>query len=155
MRCTRVQNLYEGYVAGELPVAVMARLDEHLAACPDCRKSFEQNDALAQWVRRTGEVAHPGPDYFDTLAGRVLDRLDEPSPAPPPPVRTAHWRRPLWWAGAAAGAALATLALMPQPLNNGARYLAVPAAPPSETMIASASPISPGITIESPIIKQA
>lgn len=114
MRCERVQVLYSEYVAGTLSPETLTRVEEHLSACPVCRNFYEDSDKLGSLIRHQGEVAHPGPAYFDDLAARVLGELEK-SP-PPPPIR--NWRRlirgrPIWWSGASAAAALLLLALVP------------------------------------------
>lgn len=120
MRCERVRYLYEEYTQGSLPVATMARVEEHLAACPACREYFDQSDAIAQLLRQGSQIAHPGPQYFEDLNARVLRRLDEASAIPVSDpdnilrIPTAQWRRPLWWVGGMAAAALVALGLVPQ-----------------------------------------
>ncbi|MCL5270090.1 MAG: hypothetical protein M1457_05980 [bacterium] len=136
MRCERVQFYYEDYCRLSLPVSTLARVEDHLAGCPACREYFEKNDQIARLLRDHAEVAHPGPGYFDDLAGRVMARLDEQPPAPVldcglAGVRPASAsRRPLWWAGAAAAAGLLILSFVPparQPDVQLARKLAEPA----------------------------
>lgn len=114
MRCERAQVLYSEYVSGTLAPETLSRVEEHLATCPACRNFYEDNDKLGALIRDQGEVAHPGPAYFEGLATRVMGELDRLPP--PPPVR--NWRRllrgrPIWWSGAAAAAALLLLALVP------------------------------------------
>jgi hypothetical protein len=120
MRCERVQYLYDDYVRSNLPLTGMSRVEDHLAGCPSCREFYEQNDAIAGLLRHHQDVAHPGPQYFESLARKVLSGLDQlpdpheaadPQPAAPRPL--AAWRQPLWWAGSLAAAALLALGLMP------------------------------------------
>lgn len=113
MRCERVQFLYSEYSAGTLPASTMARVEEHLAACAACREFYEESDRIGALIRREGQVAHPGPAYFDDLAARVLGELDK---APPPRVTIRRMLRvrPLWWAGAAAAVVLMSLAIAPE-----------------------------------------
>src|SRR5262245_23219719 len=79
MRCERVKFLYEEYTQASLPVSSMTRLEEHLAACPSCREFYEQSDTIARLIRRSSEIAHPGPQYFEDLNARVLKSLDSPA----------------------------------------------------------------------------
>lgn len=114
MRCERAQVLYSDYVAGTLAPETLSRVEDHLAACPECRNFYEESDKLGAFIRRQGEVAHPGQAYFDDLAARVMGELDKM----PPPSPARNWRcilhgRPIWWSGAAAAAALLLMALVP------------------------------------------
>src|SRR5688572_30591346 len=119
MRCERAQSLYDEYSRGSLPVSTMARAEEHLAACPACREFYEQSDIIARLLRRTGEIAHPGPQYFDHLTERVLIKFDNSgetevaNPASVMNIPRTPWRRPLWWTSAAAAAALLALGFLP------------------------------------------
>ena len=120
MRCERAEQLYDEYSRGSLSVSTMNRVEEHLAACPACRRYYEQMDDLSEVLRQNSEVAHPGDTYFDDLNKRVLAQLDadpsqaafDPSQVCAQPV-SAWWRRPLWWSGAAAAAALMAVAVLP------------------------------------------
>jgi anti-sigma factor RsiW len=157
MRCHRARILYEDYTSGALPLANMARVEEHLAGCPACREYFEQNDQIARALRRSSEVAHPGADYFDQLNARVLAELDQPVPRARKAIEQALlqppsvWRRPLWWGGAAAAAALIALTILPAttpqpPGTLAARPATAPLTNPLPTAgisVANAVPASP------------
>lgn len=160
MRCDRVCFLYDEYSQGALPVSTVNRIEEHLAACPACSDFFEQSDAIGTMIRSSAEVAHPGPQYFEDLHARVLAELDRPeSPAFTEPAiildLPAHqWRRPLWWLGGAAAAALMAIALVPpfltaspsasRPSASGPLQLAqappVPSAPAAAPVASQLSP---------------
>lgn len=106
MRCSRVQYLYEDYVAGGLPPETMDRIDAHIAGCGLCRDFFETNDDLSELIQHGVEVVHPGDGYLEEISSRVLARLR----APEEPVRAtatgSPWNRPFWWSGATAAAAV-------------------------------------------------
>lgn len=111
MRCSRVQFLYEDYTAGTLPAETASRVDQHMAACRDCRDFFEESDEISQLISSTSEVVHPGDAYLDDLTSRVMESLyDETGEfraIAPARVRVldltaAAARRPLFWAGAVA-----------------------------------------------------
>lgn len=118
MRCERVRFLYDEYSQGTLPVSTLSRVEEHLAACPSCRDQYDQNDTIADVIRKSAEVAHPGPAYFEDLHSRVLAALDEPEtrhladPAEIIDIPSTQWRRPLWWVGGVAAAALLAVSLV-------------------------------------------
>ena len=83
MRCQPVIQLYDEYVRGALPVETLTRIEEHLSTCATCRRRYDHNDRLAQLLVQSHEVAHPGPDYFESLTSRVLARLDDPEDQSP------------------------------------------------------------------------
>lgn len=130
MRCNRVQSLYDDYSRGTIRPAVLTRIDEHLSTCSQCRAIYESNDLLAQMVRYTGEVAHPGADYFDGLSDKVLSALKQQ-----PPILISDPARPFeasgrngWfafsnWVGIAAAFALILLCAIPDTTSQQTRYL--------------------------------
>lgn len=126
MRCERVQFLYDEYSQGSLPVATLGRVEEHLAGCPACREFYDQSDLISKLIRKSSEVAHPGPQYFENLHSRVLAALDQPEtehlPDPSAVINLpdAQWRRPLWWVGAVAAAGLLALAAAPTLMSRPA-----------------------------------
>lgn len=92
------------YVDGELPVEVMAAIEEHLERCPDCRRALEDQRMVRSLLRAM--PAPPLPRSFvlplegeiEQLPGRVVRAPEEqpstgtgaPSPEPAPlPVRAA------------------------------------------------------------------
>lgn len=89
------------YLDGELPVGERAEVAAHLATCSQCRSELGEMEALDKRARELPLDAPPG--YFDTLPGRVRDRIEGLSPARrPAPARTRR-RLPRWtWAAAAA-----------------------------------------------------
>jgi tetratricopeptide (TPR) repeat protein len=149
MRCQAAQQFYEEYAQGNLSPEVAARLEEHLARCPECRRRFDASEQLGGLLREASQVAHPGGDYFEGLAGRVLGALDQPdadvaaaldaeqNPQPGWP----GLRGPLWWSGAVAAAALLVLALA-----DGLQRVA-PGSSPTAANVAMAMPVvGPGST---------
>lgn len=146
MRCERVQFLYDEYSQGTLPVATLGRVEEHLAGCPACREFYEQSDLVSRLIRKSSEVAHPGPQYFEDLHSRVLAALDQPEtedfpdPSAIIDIPDSQWRRPLWWVGAMAAAGLLALAgapaLLSRPSPGRTQVIAMakpPVAPPART----------------------
>lgn len=126
MRCSRVQYLYEDYVAGVVALETAARIDEHLAGCALCRDFYESNDDISQLISHCDEVVHPGDPYLDTLSSRVMNDLFDESGEfkkvniePVASPRGKRWRSPLWVTGGVAAAALFALGLGPY-LSKGA-----------------------------------
>lgn len=135
MRCERVHRHYEAYSRGTLPWVTLGRIEEHLGACRKCLEYYDQNDELAAWMKASSDVAHPGEVYFERLTKRVMDRLDTPGTEDPPAVTgparrlpAAGWRRPIWWAGGMAAAALMAMICAPRPSPTTGSVV------PSETM---------------------
>ena len=89
------------YLDGELPVAERAEVAAHLATCSQCRSVLAEMEALDKRARELPLDAPPG--YFDTLPGRVRDRIEGLSPTRrTAPARTRR-TLPTWtWAAAAA-----------------------------------------------------
>ncbi len=68
------------YAAGSLPSALSTVAALHLARCPVCRRSLATLEATGGAVL---DELTPVPLSGDALS-RLLDRVDEPAPAPPP-----------------------------------------------------------------------
>src|SRR5262249_49791351 len=124
MRCHRTRTLYDEYSGGLLPLATVARIEEHLAGCPPCRDYFEQHDQIARALRQSTAAGQPSPEYFQNLNARVLAELDKPvsrgrqaleKAAIQPVTRLS---RPLWWSAGLAAAALLALGLFPLVSND-------------------------------------
>lgn len=87
------------YLDAELPPAEAAAVSGHLRECPRCSRHLEELGAVDRLVRSL--AAEPADGYFDSLPGRVRERL-----APPAKRRSAP---PLWTLAAAAALLLAVL----------------------------------------------
>ena len=120
MRCARVQFLYEDYVSGALPEKTVQLIEEHVSKCSICREYYESNDDVAELISHS-EITHPGEPYMNDLSKRVISSVLDPGTRtkdsdPLPSLAAARpWRRPIWWAGAAAAAALLVFGMQPEP----------------------------------------
>jgi len=111
MSCRRARGLLELQLAELLPWEQGAALEEHLGACPACRREREAQQALAGELRLVGPLEPP-----TDLWQRVSAELQRP-PAAAPAVPL--WRRllamPTPLAATAVAAAVALLALAHAP----------------------------------------
>jgi anti-sigma factor (TIGR02949 family) len=88
--CRDVEPLMTPYVDGEATGGDRARVDEHLAACPPCRRRASDERAARQLVRaHAGTLAERAP--LD-LRGRCARAIRQTS-APPPLAHLRLWRR--------------------------------------------------------------
>ena len=108
MRCWETRNLLDLFVDGRLTHAQGHRVDEHLAACADCKTELE---ALKPLPLSAGAV----PAVPAGLAASILRTLAEESEAPVAQV----WRlSPAQAAGLAAAALLVLAQALPGPLTR-------------------------------------
>ncbi|HEY6908758.1 MAG TPA: zf-HC2 domain-containing protein [Myxococcales bacterium] len=115
----RMSELLPWYVNATLPPREAAQVERHLASCADCQKESERFRAIAEGEEEEGWA--PSPAHF----ARVMARIDAPSFW----QRVASWftqtPRPVRWAFALEGAALAALiavvALRPAPFETLSR----------------------------------
>jgi len=87
------------YLDAELPSAEEAAVSGHLRECPQCARHLEELGAVDRLARTL--AVEPGQGYFESLPGRVRDRLA------PRPKRASG--PPLWTLAAAAALLLAVL----------------------------------------------
>jgi anti-sigma factor (TIGR02949 family) len=100
VNCTRLRQVLDAWIDGELDAATSADFDNHLHACPDCRALKGERDALRREIRESAP-RHEAPV---SLRAAILNRVD----AAPAPARL-QMRRPVW-AGTATIAGIALLA---------------------------------------------
>ena len=111
-RCEQYWDLISASLDGGLTAEEQARLDAHLAQCPDCRALWEQLSGLDAELM---ELDSPGPDFTDRVMAAVgttqqdipfTDLPPKPHAGPPGPKsswppggsRCATW---CWWRPAA------------------------------------------------------
>ncbi len=108
MTCPDCQSRLDDLIDGELNAADLARMENHLAACPSCRHACA---ALRDLLARTAALPKailPRRDLWPEIRARVADGHSVPASAPSPTTRWIAWGLPL--ATAAAIAIMATLA---------------------------------------------
>jgi hypothetical protein len=71
MDCRTVHDHLSTYLDRELPLQTRALLDQHFAACPQCRKELAQLHTVTAWVRDFPRVAPPA-----AFLQRVCDRVE-------------------------------------------------------------------------------
>ena len=73
MICKQTDQLLDDYVDGLLDEAARTRLDDHIAACDDCRAAVEHATSLQSILKDYGESSMPTPDaaYFDQALARA------------------------------------------------------------------------------------
>lgn len=87
--CRVVDGLLEPWVDGDLEPADRRRVDDHLVACPRCRRAAEDARAIAAGLRALPELEPPS---------AILAALPATAPR--------HLGLTRWWRGAAAAAVL-------------------------------------------------
>jgi hypothetical protein len=112
-----VQDDLSAYLDQELSEEARRAVEAHLGVCPDCAQRLEELSQVDGLYRDLPATAPP--DYFETLPGRVRERLPKRRPM----------RLPAWsWAPLAA---LVLLAITPLLLERHSAHLAPqPAAAP-------------------------
>jgi predicted anti-sigma-YlaC factor YlaD len=124
--CAQVEAITPWYVNGTATAADRARMDAHLASCPDCRQRLAAEQRLAAHLRSAGLAATP-----DTqLAWERFERTIGPEHAQP-----SQGTRNLRWIIAAQSAALVIFALafwqfQTDQRRTAATYRTVTTAPP-------------------------
>lgn len=103
MNCTRLRQVLDAWIDGELDAATSADIDGHLAGCPDCRSLKGERDALRREIRASA----PRHETPAGLRAAILDRLHE-APARMP-ARRARWTQWAPWTNTALIAGLALL----------------------------------------------
>jgi hypothetical protein len=91
----------DAIASGEISEPLARFLDEHPAA----RDELSALDDVAMALRRDRDAAHPGPHFFDALAGDIMASLPEPDVAPATlvgrKVKPAEpGQKQSWWAAA-------------------------------------------------------
>ena len=109
-QCARIEKLLSEYISGELSRPLSSRVESHLAACPACRQTLRETEAVIGSLRSD---ARPEPDaafwqnYRATLRERYAASLSETRR----PRVDLSWLRTPRFAYALAGAALCIMAV--------------------------------------------
>ena len=102
MNCTRMRQVLDAWIDGELDAATAVEIEQHLAQCPSCLALKGERDALRAQLR----AQVPRYDAPAALRSAVLQRLDEVPAAARPSPRSRHWLHTAAFASVAAIAGL-------------------------------------------------
>lgn len=69
-RCTKVLRRLQKFIENEFSPAERARIDAHLAGCPDCRREYEAMRSLIDTLDATRIVAVP-----DAFRAAVMSKI--------------------------------------------------------------------------------
>jgi hypothetical protein len=111
--CREIRHSLGVYVLGAIDPAERAQVDEHLAACPDCREELASLAGLPALLRRvpTAEAERLAVADQADLADPAAEEMSADEMLPSLLTRTAQARRVRRWRELAAAAAVAVLAL--------------------------------------------
>ena len=84
--CERAWELLSQQLDEPLPPQEKQELEEHLAACPSCRKDKEELEQMDQALRNLGEIQAPA-DFTQRVVAQVQQTQSKPKVIP-------LWRRP-------------------------------------------------------------
>ena len=100
MKCEMFENHLDGYFDGSLSELERQSMEEHMQACPECRREYEAQKLLLEELRHLDDGVTAPPD----LVSGAMERIRR--------ERQPRKRRAAYWLGGAAAAALClTLAL--------------------------------------------
>ena len=77
LRCSEVLARLSDYIDGELEVAEVKDVEEHLLGCPNCERFGKNFGSMVVSLRSAPDSAHP---VDSELVTRLLAQLDELSP---------------------------------------------------------------------------
>lgn len=104
MNCRQAEIALSRHLDGELSAREMTRLEAHLSACPDCRRTASEWSEIGSALRAAGPARTPDPARAWQSIHRTI-RQDDGTTVPA--VIRPRWRTTLPWAGLAAAAVLA------------------------------------------------
>lgn len=79
MKCAEFKDHLSEYMDGELVLAVRKACEDHLAACPDCRKAYQNLRAVWQELDHLPEVK-PSPGFVSEFWTRVASQTTKKDP---------------------------------------------------------------------------
>lgn len=109
--CKSIGPLLDGYHDGELGAPERQRVQQHVEACPRCRRDLDSLEAIGGFVR-AAIAGTPEPDLWSDIARRLPPQR---IPARRAPLRR-RWTRPLGAVAAAAAAAAVVLLVTDAPI---------------------------------------
>ena len=83
MKCSKAKKLISDYMDGELDAKSAFSLEEHMKACPECRKLFEDFERIADKAKTLAKREPSGEVWF-----RIIERLKEESQEKVRPARS-------------------------------------------------------------------
>jgi len=132
MNCQSFSNELHEYVEGSLSPARQRTVEEHLAACADCRQLLRQEQMLAQAFQQGTESLALPPDFHARLTAALQQETS--AKITPIPEPDSGWVRFAWPVAIAACVLFTSFRLsyfFPSPAAPGiADYKSTPVSPP-------------------------
>jgi hypothetical protein len=100
------QQRLSAYADGEVETSVRAQVEEHLRACPECRKSLQEIEKLSEFIAQESGLAES--DYWERAAQRI-ERAVEAAQPKIVDLKAEQARRgasPWWWRAPAIAASV-------------------------------------------------
>jgi len=92
MDCNSISELLAAYLDGEVTAKEREQIQEHLPACPQCRRELEAltatRDGLRQALKETAAGATPPAESWDRIKQRagIKNKVERPAPRRRPPA---------------------------------------------------------------------
>src|SRR5882762_7959072 len=94
MHCQESKTVLGAYLDGEIELMRSVELEEHLTACPECRRDLEEQRSLGGLLRNPG-LRYTAPAGLRESIRASLSETKQPETKPGPrPQRTSGSR---WW----------------------------------------------------------
>ena len=72
IKCRDVLKLYGDHIENELPVTLRARVDAHIADCPECQEFTKSYNEVIALARELPQISVP-----EAVSRRLRDRLNK------------------------------------------------------------------------------
>ena len=127
MKCEMFENHLDGYFDGSLSELERQSMEEHMQACPECRREYEAQKLLLEELRHLDDGVTAPPD----LVSGAMERIRR--------ERQPRKRRAAYWLGGAVAAALCLTLALGTLLGGAGAAGADSAAPMAAPMAAGAA----------------